>query len=197
MGLSGGIGSGKSTAARLLEERGAVVIDLDVVAREVIEPGRPGFDAVVTRFGQEVLGPDGRLDRPALARVVFGEPTARADLDAIVHPLVAEETRRRIAEAPADAVVVVDVPLLVEAAARGYDVVVIVEAPEDTRLHRLARRGLSAEDARRRMAAQASDAERRAVADVVLDNSGSRADLEAQVGALWSELQRRLEEKRG
>lgn len=197
MGLSGGIGSGKSTAARLLEERGAVVIDLDVVAREVIEPGRPGFDAVVTRFGQEVLGPDGRLDRPALARVVFGEPAARADLDAIVHPLVAEETRRRIAEAPADAVVVVDVPLLVEAAARGYDVVVIVEAPEDTRLHRLARRGLSAEDARRRMAAQASDAERRAVADVVLDNSGSRADLEAQVGALWSELQRRLEEKRG
>lgn len=197
MGLSGGIGSGKSTAARLLEERGAVVIDLDVVAREVIEPGRPGFDAVVTRFGQEVLGPDGRLDRPALARVVFGEPTARADLDAIMHPLVAEETRRRIAEAPADAVVVVDVPLLVEAAARGYDVVVIVEAPEDTRLHRLARRGLSAEDARRRMAAQASDAERRAVADVVLDNSGSRADLEAQVGALWSELQRRLEEKRG
>lgn len=195
MGLSGGIGSGKSTAARLLEERGAVVIDLDVVAREVIEPGRPGFDAVVTRFGQEVLGPDGRLDRPALARVVFGEPAARDDLNAIVHPLVAEETRRRIAEAPADAVVVVDVPLLVEAAARGYDVVVIVEAPEETRLHRLARRGMPAEDARRRMAAQASDAERRAVAHVVLDNSGSAAQLERQVDALWAELERRRKAK--
>lgn len=195
VGLSGGIGSGKSTAARLLEERGAVVIDLDVVAREVIEPGRPGFDAVVTRFGQEVLGPDGRLDRPALARVVFSELAARADLDAIVHPLVAEETRRRIAEAPADAVVVVDVPLLVEAAARGYDVVVIVEAPEEARLHRLARRGMSAEDARRRMAAQASDAERRAVADVVLDNSGSAAQLERQVDALWADLERRRKAK--
>jgi dephospho-CoA kinase len=195
VGLSGGIGSGKSTVARLLEERGAIVVDLDVVAREVVEPGRPGFDAVVARFGQEVVGAGGRLDRAALARVVFGDEAAREDLNAIVHPLVAEETRRRIAEVPADAVVVVDVPLLVEAAARGYDAVVIVEAPEEVRLERLAARGLPPEDARRRMAAQASDAERRAVADAVLDNSGSPSDLERQVDALWVELQRRREAK--
>src|SRR5581483_7840875 len=131
---------------------------------------------------------DGRLDRPALAALVFEDAAARADLNAIVHPLVAAETLRRQATAPPDAVVVMDVPLLVEAARSGYDVVVIVEAPEGVRLERLVGRGMSKEDARRRMAAQASDADRRRVADVVLDNSGSEEELEAQVESLWAQL---------
>jgi dephospho-CoA kinase len=188
VGLSGGIGSGKSTVARALARRGAVVIDADAIAREVVEPGQPGLAAVVSRFGPEVLDAGGRLDRPRLAALVFHDPEARADLNAIVHPLVAAESARRMAAAPPDAVVVLDVPLLVEAARSGYDVVVIVEAPEAVRLTRLVARGLAEDDARRRMAAQASDAERRRVADVVLDNSGSEADLEAQIDSLWAQL---------
>ena len=188
VGLSGGIGSGKSTVARALAARGALVVDADVVAREVVEPGTPGLDAVVDRFGPGILGSDGRLDRPALAALVFADPQARADLNAIVHPLVAAETARRIGGAPADSVVVLDVPLLVESARAGYDLVVIVEAPEEVRLERLVERGMDPDDARRRMAAQASDAERRQVADVVLDNSGSPEDLEGQIDALWGQL---------
>ena len=174
--------------ARGLARRGAVVIDADAIAREVVEPGQPGLAAVVSRFGPEVLDGGGRLDRPALAALVFDDAAARADLNAIVHPLVAAETARRMAAAAPDAVVVIDVPLLVEAARSGYDVVVIVEAPEEVRLERLVRRGMSPDDARRRMAAQASDAERRKVADVVLDNSGSPEDLERQVDSLWAQL---------
>ncbi len=128
------------------------------------------------------------LDRPRLAALVFDDGAARADLNAIVHPLVAAETARRIAAAPADSVVVIDVPLLVEAARSGYDVVVIVEAPESVRLERLVERGMTPEDARKRMGAQASDADRRKVADVVLDNSGSREALERQIDALWGQL---------
>jgi dephospho-CoA kinase len=188
VGLSGGIGSGKSTVARALARHGAVVIDADTIAREVVEPGTPGLAAVVERFGPDVLEPDGRLNRPALAALVFDDAAARADLNAIVHPLVAVETARRTAAAPADAVVVYDVPLLVEAARSGYDAVVIVEAPEAVRLERLTERGMGPDDARRRMAAQASDADRRKVADVVLDNSGSPEDLEAQVESLWVQL---------
>jgi len=191
VGLSGGIGSGKSTVSRALAARGAVVIDSDVVAREVVEPGRPGLDAIAARFGPRVLGPDGRLDRAALAQLVFNDEGARSDLNGIVHPLVAAETQRRVAAAPPGSVVVLDVPLLVEAARTGYDLVVIVEAPAPVRLERLAQRGMDPEDARRRMAAQATDAERRAVADVVLDNSGFPDDLERQVNELWSELERR------
>jgi dephospho-CoA kinase len=191
VGLSGGIGSGKSTVARSLAARGALVLDADVIAREVVEPGGPGFDAVVARFGPELVGGDGRLDRAALARIVFDDARARRDLNAIVHPLVAAETQRRAAAGPPGSVVVMDVPLLVEAARTGYDVVVIVEAPEDVRLERLARRGMDPDDARRRMAAQASDAERRAMADVVIDNSGSPDDLERQVVALWADLSAR------
>lgn len=191
VGLTGGVGSGKSTVARLLAERGAVVVDADALAREVVEPGRPGYDAVVARFGSAVVGPDGRLDRPTLAALVFSDPAARADLNAIVHPLVAEETLRRVAGLPQDSVVVMDVPLLVEAARRGYHTVVVVEAPEETRLERLAARGMDPTDARARMAAQASDAERRAVADVVVDNSGPMADLETQVDELWRSLMTR------
>lgn len=174
--------------ARSLARRGAIVIDADAIAREVVEPGQPGLAAVVERFGRDVLDEDGRLDRPALAALVFGDAAARADLNAIVHPLVAAETLRRQAAAPSDAVVVMDVPLLVEAAKSGYDVVVIVEAPEEVRLERLVGRGMTVDDARRRMASQASDEDRRKVADVVLDNSGSEADLEAQIDSLWSQL---------
>ena len=174
--------------ARSLARRGAIVIDADAIAREVVEPGRPGLAAVVGRFGQAVLDADGRLNRPALAAVVFEDAAARADLNAIVHPLVAAETLRRQAAAPADSVVVLDVPLLVEAAKSGYDVVVIVEAPESVRLERLVGRGMGVDDARRRMAAQASDEDRRKVADVVLDNSGSEDDLEAQIDSLWAQL---------
>lgn len=188
VGLSGGIGSGKSTVAAALARRGAVVIDADAIAREVVEPGQPGLAAVVERFGENVLDGDGRLDRPALAAVVFEDAAARAGLNAIVHPLVAAESARRMAAAPADSVVVLDVPLLVEAAKSGYDVVVIVEAPPDVRIERLVGRGMSADDARKRMAAQASDEDRRKVADVVLDNSGSQEDLEAQIDSLWAQL---------
>jgi dephospho-CoA kinase len=193
VGLTGGVGSGKSTVARLLADRGAVVIDADVLAREVVEPGRPGYDAIVTRFGPGVVGADGRLDRPALAALVFSDPSARADLNAIVHPLVAEETLRRVGGLPEDSVVVMDVPLLVEAARGGYHAVVVVEAPEEVRLERLAARGMDPTDARARIVAQATDAERRAVADAVLDNSGSPADLERQVEALWDDLSARLD----
>ena len=188
VGLSGGIGSGKSTVARGLARRGAIVIDADAIAREVVEPGQPGLAAVVERFGPEVLTPDGRLDRPALAALVFEDAAARADLNAIVHPLVAAESARRMGDAPADSVVVLDVPLLVEAAKSGYDVVVIVEAPEDVRIERLIGRGMAADDARRRMAAQASDEDRRKVADVVLDNGGTEEELEAQLDSLWAQL---------
>ena len=174
--------------ARALARRGAVVIDADAIAREVVEPGRPGLGAVVERFGPGVLDGGGRLDRPALAALVFEDAAARADLNAIVHPLVAVETARRMAAVPAESVVVLDVPLLVEAARSGYDVVVIVEAPEAVRLERLVERGMAPDDARRRMAAQAGDAERRKVADVVLDNSGTPEDLEAQIESLWLQL---------
>jgi dephospho-CoA kinase len=188
VGLSGGIGSGKSTVARGLAARGAIVVDADAIARQAVEPGQPGFEAVVSRFGPQIVGADGRIDRPALARLVFADPAARADLNAIVHPRVAAETQRRVSEAPPDSIVVLDVPLLVEAARSGYDLVVIVEAPEAVRLERLVERGMDPDDARRRMAAQASDAERRRVADVVLDNSGSPEDLEGQIDALWAQL---------
>lgn len=193
VGLSGGIGAGKSTVARMLAERGAVVVDADAIARAVVEPGQPGFDAVVERFGQQVVAPDGRLDRPTLAARAFGNPSALAALNAIVHPLVAAETQRRVMAAPPGSVVVVDVPLLVEAARGGYGTVVIVEAPEPVRLQRLEGRGMDTADARRRMAAQATDAQRRAVADVVLDNRGDEAHLAEQVDALWRELSRRSE----
>jgi dephospho-CoA kinase len=191
VGLTGGIGSGKSTAAGALAARGAVVIDADAIAREVVEPGTAGFDAVVARFGRSVVDAGGRLDRPALARRVFGDGAARADLNGIIHPLVAAETQRRVGTVPPGSVVVLDVPLLVEAARSGYDLVVVVEAPEEVRLERLVARGMDPADARRRMDAQATDAERRKVADVVLDNSGAPADLECQIDELWAELERR------
>ena len=188
IGLTGGIGSGKSTVAGLLAARGARIVDADRIAREVVEPGTPGLEAVVAAFRQEVLTPEGALDRPALAAVVFADPDARRRLDGIVHPLVRARASELVAAAPPDAVVVQDVPLLVETGqAASYDLVLVVAADLDTRVRRLVGRGLSEEDARARIAAQASDEQRRAVADVVLDNSGSVEDLEAQVDRFWAE----------
>jgi dephospho-CoA kinase len=188
IGLTGGIGSGKSTVSRLLADRGAIVVDADVIAREVVEPGTPGLAAVVEAFGAGVLGGDGSLDRPALASVVFADPEARARLDAIVHPLVRARATQLAAAAPADAVVVHDVPLLAETGqAASYDLVVVVEADVDTRVARLVQRGLTAEDARARIAVQATDDERRAIADVVLDNSGTPEQLAEQVDRFWAE----------
>jgi dephospho-CoA kinase len=188
IGLTGGIGSGKSTVSALLADRGAVVIDADRIAREVVEPGTPGLAAVVEAFGEQVLRDDGSLDRPALAAIVFADPQARKRLDGIVHPLVRARAAELAGAAPEDAVVVHDVPLLVETGqAASYDVVLVVQADPGVRVQRLVRRGLPETDARARMAAQASDEQRRAVADVVLDNSGTEAELAAQVDRFWTE----------
>ena len=188
IGLTGGIGSGKSTVAALLAQRGARVVDADRIAREVVEPGSPGLAAVVAEFGDGVLTADGALDRPALAAVVFGDPAARARLDAIVHPLVRARAAELVEAAPPDAVVVQDVPLLVETGQAGsYDLVLVVETDLETRVARLGERGLGAEDARARIASQATDEQRRAVADVVLRNDGDRAALGAQVESFWAE----------
>ena len=188
IGLTGGIGSGKSTVARLLAERGAEVVDADVLAREVVAPDTPGLAAVVEAFGPGVLTAEGALDRRALAGIVFDDPEARARLDGIVHPLVRARARELIAALPPDAVVVQDIPLLVETGQSGsFDLVLVVEADVDTRVARLADRGLTEDDARARVAAQATDEQRRAVADVVLDNSGSPADLAAQVDRFWAD----------
>ncbi len=192
IGLTGGIGSGKSTVAALLADRGALVVDADAIAREVVAPGTPGLAAVVAEFGDGILTPDGSLDRPALAAVVFADPAARARLDGIVHPLVHPLVRARAAEAiaaaPADAVVVQDVPLLVETGQAGsYDLVLVVETDMDVRVARLEQRGLPEADARARIASQATDEQRRAVADVVLRNDGDRAALAAQVDRFWAE----------
>jgi dephospho-CoA kinase len=188
IGLTGGIGSGKSTVSALLAARGAVVVDADLIAREVVEPGTPGLARVVEAFGDRVLAADGSLDRAALAAVVFADPDARQRLDGIVHPLVRARAAGLAAAAPPDAVVVHDVPLLVETGqASSYDVVLVVEAAPAVRVSRLVQRGLTTEDARARMAVQASDEQRRAAADVVLDNSGTPEQLAAQVDRFWAE----------
>jgi len=188
IGLTGGIGSGKSTVSALLAAHGAVVVDADRIAREVVEPGTPGLAAVVEAFGPAVLTPDGALDRPALAAVVFADPEARRRLDAIVHPLVRARGRALEAAAPPGSVVVHDVPLLVETGqASSYDLVLVVLADEETRVARLVQRGLAAEDARARIAVQATDEQRRAAAYVVLDNSGTPEQLAAQVDRVWAE----------
>jgi dephospho-CoA kinase len=188
IGLTGGIGSGKSSVSALLAERGARVVDADVLAREVVEPGTPGLAAIAEAFGPGVLTPDGALDRPALAAVVFADPDARRTLDGIVHPLVRARAIELITAMPADAVVVQDIPLLVETGqAPSFDLVLVVEAGLETRVARLVGRGVSEQDARARIAAQATDAERRAVADVVLDNNGTLQDLAAQVDRFWAE----------
>ena len=190
VGLTGGIGSGKSEVARLLAEHGAVVVDADALAREALAPGSPGSAAVVEEFGPEVLAADGSIDRARLGRLVFADAAGRAALEAIVHPYVGRRSAELMAAAPADAVVVYDVPLLVEKGLQdGFDVVVVVDAADETRLRRLVDvRGMPEQDARERMAAQASREARLAVADHVLPNDGDLAELAEQVSRLWAEL---------
>ena len=194
VGLTGGIGAGKSTVARMLEERGAVVFDADQLARAAIEPGTPGYQAVIDRFGATVAGPDGAVDREVLGDLVFGDEAARRDLEAIVHPEVGRLFQEfTAAYRDGDRVVVYDVPLLVESALQGlFDVVVVVEAPESARVARLAAdRGMDERSARERMAAQASDEERAGVADILVRNEGDPAALEKQVDRLWEDLEAR------
>lgn len=190
VGLTGGIGSGKSSVGRLLAQRGAVVIDADQLARDVVEPGTPGLERIVERFGTGVLTPEGRLDRPALGRLVFADDRARADLNAIVHPAVRARARALEAAAPQDAVVVHMIPLLVETGQQGdYDACVVVDVPEQVQQHRVgARDGLDAEAVRARMAAQATREQRLAAATHVVDNSGTPEQLEEAVARLWTQL---------
>ncbi|MEU6646009.1 dephospho-CoA kinase [Saccharomonospora sp. NPDC046836] len=189
VGLTGGIGAGKSTVATRLAEHGAVLIDADRIAREVVEPGTPGLAELVAEFGDDVLTPDGALDRAAVAARVFADEQSRLRLNAILHPLIGARTAELVAQAPPDAVVVHDIPLLVEGGhAAGYHLVIVVDAEEAVRISRLVdARGMSEEDARARIAAQADRRQRRAVADVWLDNSGSRDLVLAEVDALWAD----------
>ncbi|MFC9946065.1 dephospho-CoA kinase [Streptomyces pratensis] len=194
VGLTGGIGAGKSEVSRLLARYGAVLIDADRIAREVVEPGTPGLTAVVEAFGPGILGADGSLNRPALGSIVFADPARLATLNAIVHPLVGARSAELERAAGPGAVVVHDVPLLTEnGLAPLYDLVVVVDAEPATQLDRLVRlRGMTESDARARMATQAKREERLAVADLVVDNDGPMEDLEPQVRALWSELTARV-----
>jgi dephospho-CoA kinase len=190
VGLTGGIGSGKSLVSILLAERGAVVIDYDLMAREAVAPGTPGLAAIVERFGTGVLHADGTLNRPLLGEVVFADDDARRDLEAITHPAIGSLAWERDGAAPEGAVIVHDHPLLVETGiADLMDFVVVVDAPEDVQLERLIRfRRMSEADARARISAQATREDRRAAADVVIDNSGSVEDLVAAVNELWTRL---------
>ena len=194
VGLTGGIGSGKSTVAGMLEERGAVVLDADALARAVVEPGTPGHDLVVERFGANILAPGGDIDREALASIVFADPAARRDLEAIVHP----EVRRLFAEeceryAESNAVVVFSAPLLVETGMHtAFQVLVVVSVSVETQIERLMRdRAMGEEQIRARIDAQLPLEDKAAVADVLIDNEGSREDLERQVDLIWSDLAER------
>lgn len=197
VGLTGGIGSGKSVVSRLLAERGATVVDADLVAREVVEPGTPALAEIVEAFGPEVLRPDGALDRPALGARVFADPALLARLNAIVHPRVGERTTALLAEAAAAGaeVVVHDVPLLVENGMQNrYDSVVVVAASPETQLDRLLRlRGMSREEAEQRIAAQAPLADKLAVATHVVSNDGPLEELAPQVDLLWVALREHSE----
>lgn len=191
VGLTGGIGAGKSTVAAMLEDHGAVVVDGDLIARQLVEPGEPALAEIAARFGPGVMDPDGRLDRAALADIVFPDPEQLAHLDAIMHPRIADRSAEMLDDAAAAGVpvVVYDMPLLVEnGQAELFDIVLVVQAPVEMRLARLAMRGVGAADAHARMARQATDAQRAAVADIVIDNSGSEEDLEAQVERAWQAI---------
>jgi dephospho-CoA kinase len=191
VGLTGGIGSGKSTVARLLERRGAVVIDADQLAREAVAKGSPGFERVVDTFGVPIVTPDGDLDRQALATIIFSDPERKAALEGIVHPEVARRFGEQVDELRStDRVVVYVSPLLVELGlAPAFDVVIVVTASPHLRVSRVASgRDLSPEDVRARMAAQATDEQRMEVADILVDNDGSLSELEPQVDRIWDDL---------
>lgn len=193
VGLTGGIGAGKSEVSRLLVAHGAVLIDADRIAREVVAPGTPGLAAVVDAFGEEILAADGGLDRPKLGSIVFADPAKLAVLNSVVHPLVGARSRALEDAAPEDAVVVHDVPLLAEnGLAALYDLVIVIDARPETQLDRLVRlRGMTEEDARARMAAQASRDKRLAIADIVIDNDVPLETLERRVRDVWVDLVRR------
>jgi dephospho-CoA kinase len=195
VGLTGGIGSGKSEVSRRLAAQGAVVIDADLIAREVVAPGTEGLAEIERAFGRAVLAPDGSLDRGRLGEIVFADQQQLATLNAIVHPRVGARMRELEDAAGPGAVVVHDVPLIAEnGLAGGYDLVVVVDVPPRVQLDRLIRlRGMTQEQAAARMAAQASREERLAIAGMVVDNSGSLAELDRQVGELWAELRRRAQ----
>ncbi|MFD7323556.1 dephospho-CoA kinase [Streptomyces sp. NPDC059875] len=198
VGLTGGIGAGKSEVSRLLVSYGAVLIDADKIAREVVEPGTPGLAAVVEAFGADILTDEGTLDRPKLGSIVFADADRLATLNTIVHPLVGARSAELESAAGPDDVVVHDVPLLAEnGLAPLYDLVVVVDASPETQLDRLVRlRGMAESEARARMAAQVTREERRAVADLVIDNDGPLEALEPQVRKVWDELTRRAAEGR-
>jgi dephospho-CoA kinase len=197
-GLTGGIGSGKSEVSRRLAALGAVVIDADVAARAVVAPGTPGLARVVEAFGADIVGPDGALDRDRLGAIVFRDPASRTTLNAIVHPLVGQwmraAERAAVDAAGGDLIIVHDVPLLAENRRAGdFDLVIVVDVPPELQLERLVgQRGMSPDQARARIAAQASRPQRLAVADLVIDNSGSLADLDHRVAEVWADLQRRV-----
>jgi dephospho-CoA kinase len=193
VGLTGGIGSGKSEVSRRLASYGALIIDADQAAREVVEPGTPGLAQVVDAFGTDVLASDGTLDRPRLAEIVFGDDALRAKLNAIIHPLVRDRIRELEAGAETGAVVVEAVPLIAENGMAGlYDLVVVVDVSPRIQEDRLVRdRGMTREQVAARVAAQASREDRLAIADIVLDNSGSLDELDREVGELWTEVCRR------
>ncbi len=195
IGLTGGIASGKSVVSERLAQRGAVLIDADVLAKEVVNPGTPGLAEIVSEFGQEILREDGSLDRAALGALIFSDPQKREKLNAITHPKIWRRTRQLIAEAEErdpEAVVVYDVPLLAEAAGKrdlAFDLVVVVHADIGTRIQRMVElRGLKRDEALHRLNSQASDTERLAIADVVIDNNGSLSDTFAQVDRLWDSV---------
>jgi dephospho-CoA kinase len=200
VGLTGGIGSGKSTVSAGLAARGALVLDADAITRELQRPGTEVFDGIVERFGPGVVGADGRLDRPALAAIVFNDPEARRDLEGIVHPAVAAESERRIAAVAADAgdggALVYDVPLLVEAGRKDFDVVVVVDVDPEVAVRRLVeQRGMAEADVRARIANQATRADRLAVADRVIDNSGGLHELDTQLDELWQWIKNKAKDK--
>ena len=197
VGLTGGIGSGKSEVSRRLAAHGAVIIDADVAARAVVAPGTPGLARVAEAFGAGVLGPDGALDRERLGTIVFRDPASRATLNGIVHPLVGEwmraAERAAVAASASDVIIVHDVPLLAENRRAGdFDLVIVVDVPPELQLERLVgQRGMAPDQARARLAAQASREQRLAVADLVIDNSGSLEDLDRRVAGVWADLQHR------
>ena len=190
VGLTGGIGAGKSTVARLLAEHGAIVLDADLAARAVVEPGTAGLAEVVEAFGDGVLREDGSLDRAALAAVVFSDEEQRERLNAIVHPRVRTWMAERVAAVPEGSVVIQDVPLLVEGGGAGlFEFVIVVDADDETRIRRLVEdRGMTEDEARARIKAQASRARRNAAADRIIDNGGGRDELASAVSDLWHEL---------